>query len=93
MKHRSPAYWPTRILLVVGIAAVAAIGLGLLAPIIPEGFSDPRPAVILGPLEIPAAVFISVVWFVLPVVGLIWMVRVFRGPREDEPPPWRHRDR
>jgi hypothetical protein len=25
-------------------------------------------------------------------VGLAWMVRIFRGPR-DEPPAWRHRDR
>jgi hypothetical protein len=24
-------------------------------------------------------------------VGLVWLVRIFRGPR-DEPPPWRYRD-
>jgi hypothetical protein len=25
-------------------------------------------------------------------VGLVWMVRIFRGPRDD-PPAWRHHDR
>ena len=29
---------------------------------------------------------------VVIVVGLVWMIRIFRGPR-DEPPPWRYRDR
>ncbi len=24
--------------------------------------------------------------------GLVWMIRIFRGPR-DEPPSWRYRDR
>ena len=26
------------------------------------------------------------------IVGLVWMIRIFRGPR-DEPPRWRYRDR
>jgi hypothetical protein len=25
------------------------------------------------------------------VVGLVWMIRIMRGPK-DEPPPWRYRD-
>jgi hypothetical protein len=25
-------------------------------------------------------------------VGLVWMIRIFRGPRDD-PPAWRYRDR
>jgi hypothetical protein len=25
-------------------------------------------------------------------VGLVWMIRIFRGPRDD-PPAWRHHDR
>jgi hypothetical protein len=29
---------------------------------------------------------------VLWVAGVIWMIRIFRGP-SDEPPPWRYRDR
>ena len=92
MEHRTPAYWPTRILLVTGIAAAVAIGLGLLAHLIPAGFHDTRPNVILGLLEIPGGVVISVAGFVLLVAGLVWMIRIFRGPR-DEPPPWRYRDR
>ena len=30
--------------------------------------------------------------FLSVVLGLVWMIRIFRGPR-DEPPPWRYRDR
>jgi putative copper export protein len=30
--------------------------------------------------------------FVAAAVGLVWMGRILRGPR-DEPPPWRYRDR
>jgi hypothetical protein len=48
--------------------------------------------VILGPLEIPGGVAISVAAFLTMVVGLVWMIRIFRGPR-DEPPRWRYRDR
>ena len=47
---------------------------------------------ILGLLEIPGGVVISVAGFVLLVAGLVWMIRIFRGPW-DEPPPWRYRDR
>jgi hypothetical protein len=30
----------------------------------------------------------AVLWF----VGVIWVIRIFRGP-SDEPPPWRYRKR
>jgi hypothetical protein len=33
-----------------------------------------------------------VVALAVEVVGLAWMVRIFRRPR-DEAPPWRYRDR
>jgi hypothetical protein len=88
MEHPTHA---SRMLLVIAIAAVVPIGLGLLAHLIPAGFSDPRPHLILGPLEIPGGVVISVAAFLTMVVGLVWMIRIFRGPR-DEPPPWRYRD-
>ena len=27
------------------------------------------------------------------VVGLVWMIRIFRGLRDEPPPPWRYRKR
>ena len=77
---RGPAYWPARIMLGVGIVAtLLAIVLAVVVVSSPTSpFSDPSmvPLVAAG----------------VAVVGLIWMVRIFRGPR-DEPPAWRHRDR
>ena len=68
----SPAYWPMRILLSIGIASVALIVLwGVLVD---------------GPL------LSRVLAVAVPVLGLFWMIRVFRTA-EGEPPPWRYRDR
>ena len=27
------------------------------------------------------------------IVGLLWLVHILEEPGEDEPPPWRYRDR
>jgi hypothetical protein len=90
--NRAPGWWPTRVLLAIGIGSVVAIGLGLIIPFgLPHGLSEAAP-VSLGPLSVPFAVVVAIGEFLAPVVGLIWMVRIFRGPR-DEPPPWRHRAR
>jgi hypothetical protein len=91
--RRAPGWWPTRILLAVGIVSVVVIGVGLLAcGGLQAGISDPRPALSLGPLLIPQSVAISIAAFVVPLFGLLWMFRIYRGPR-DEPQPWRHRRR
>jgi hypothetical protein len=84
--NRTPAYWPTRILLAVGvIATMFVVGLTL---IVAEQPSFPRPDI----LGLPAGLVVTLAAAGLSVVGLVWMVRVFRGPR-DEPPQWRYRDR
>jgi hypothetical protein len=80
MKHRTPAYWPTRIMLAVGIAAVLLAGVLLLLE--PSSMSGRR--MVESPFVLAA--------FLTMVVGLVWMLRIFRGPR-DEPPDWRYRDR
>jgi hypothetical protein len=91
--RRAPGWWPTRILLAVGIVSVVLIGVGLLACAwLQAGFSDPRSALALGPLLIPQSVAISIAAFVVPLFGLVWMFRIHRGHR-DEPQPWRHRRR
>jgi hypothetical protein len=77
MKHRTPAYWQTRILLAVGIAAVVLTGVMLLLEPTTMGGG---PRMVENPLVLAA--------FLAMVVGLVWMARIFRGPR-DEPPSWR----
>ena len=86
---RTRAYWPTRVILAVGIGValvdlVAAVG----ALTAPPCFSCMAPAV----LGLPSGLLMPALGALLAVVGLIWMVRIFRGPR-DEPPAWRYRDR
>jgi hypothetical protein len=76
---RGPAYWPARIMLGVGIVAtLLTIVLAVVVSLPTSMSGDPS----MVPLV--AAGFAA--------VGLVWMVRIFRGPRDD-PPAWRHHDR
>jgi hypothetical protein len=89
MKHRTPAYWPTRILLVVGfITTVIAIALALTLILTEPPMFGPEPTV----LGLPYRVVGASLGLALPLIGLARMIRIFRGPR-DEPPLWRYRDR
>lgn len=78
---RGPAYWPARIMLGVGIVATLltiVLAVVVVVSLPTSMFSDPSmvPLVAAG----------------VAAVGLVWMVRIFRGPRDD-PPAWRYRDR
>ena len=89
----TPAWWPTRILLAVGIGAVLTIGFGVWFGSQGEfrsggGVTDDR----LSLLGLPFDVVIYGIASLVALVGLVWMIRIFRGPR-DEPPLWRYRDR
>jgi hypothetical protein len=81
MGNRTPAYWSTRIMLAVGIAAVLFAGFGLLLE--PESMGG-GPRAVQNPFVLAA--------FFTMVGGLAWMIRIARGPR-DEPPAWRYRDK
>ncbi len=88
--NRSPAWWPTRILLAIGIGAVLLIGLYLVAlggPVVQGGnwSIELGPPHSWGPVGAIAA-------FLVPLVGLVWMIRIYRSPLEGDPPPWRYRD-
>lgn len=39
----------------------------------------------------PATWLVAFAALALMTVGLVWIIRIARGPR-DEPPPWRYRD-
>ena len=86
---KAPAYWPTRIMLAVAIIATAIVVVFALwsAFLAPPTFGDGR----RGVLGLPAGVLLLFPAGIA-VIGLAWVIRVFRGPR-DEPPPWRYRDR
>jgi hypothetical protein len=86
---RTPAYWPTRILLGVGIVAtMLAVGLAFVVGTQPTPPFDPSTYV----LGLPPSAVRTFALAGIAVVGLVWMVLIFRGPR-DKPPRWLYRDR
>jgi hypothetical protein len=76
---RTPSWWWSRLELAVAIGVILAIVLHYLTT--PEFFTmfGPPPGLVDG------------LALVLAVVGLIWMIRILRGPK-DKPLPWRYRD-
>ena len=87
MKNRTPEYWPTRVLLAIGFIAtvlVLPLSLGGLTEL---GYVS-MPAV----LGLPPILVVVLVGLAIGLFGFAWMLRIFRGPR-DEPPVWRYRDR
>jgi hypothetical protein len=83
------AYWPTRIMLAAAIVVVAAdVALApfIIWPPMTMGGSDT--VLFFG---LPTTVVQGVSALGLGLGGLMWMVRIFRGPR-NEPPAWRYRD-
>jgi hypothetical protein len=82
MKRRTPAYWPTRILLVVGfIATVVASALALTLMLAEPPMFGPEPTF----LGLPNHVVVALVGLGPVLVGFAWMLRIFLGAR-DEPP-------
>ena len=89
MKHRTRAFWPTRIILAIGFIATALAVLAASARMDLEPFLGPDYPDVLG---LPSNVLLAVSGVALAVIGLVWMLSIFRGPR-DEPSAWRYRDR
>ncbi len=84
---RSRGWWITRIELAVGIAAVALGGWVAVATQW-NSFGASRAWL----LPIPIYILPAVAYIVTAVVGLAWMIRIYRGPN-DEALAWRYRDR
>ena len=86
---KAPGYWPTRILLAVAIIATAiVVASPLWSAFLAQGTMGGGPIA----WDLPGRFVPFVLAAAIAVIGLIWMLRIFRGPR-DEPPPWRYRDR
>ena len=84
--ERTPAWWSARILLATGIGSVV-VGLLFIVDAL-------LPAAAAGTIDVRSGAGIAVYGgAVLAMLGgLVWMIRIFRGPR-DEPPPWRYRSK
>jgi hypothetical protein len=87
MRHRTFDYWPTRIML--GAALLAPVAVALIYLAAPQPLNGPMTSDILPGVEPVMLAAGAVLWL----VGIVWMLRIFRGPRDDEAPAWRYRDR
>jgi len=86
--EKTPAYWPTRILFAVAIIATAiVVAFPLWSAFLTQGTMGGGPI----EWELPTNVAFFIAAAAIAIIGLIWAIRIFRGPR-DEPPPWQHRD-
>lgn len=86
--NRTPAYWPTRVMLAVGVFASAlCVALGTSYVFLMWGTMFGDVGEVLG---VPGRVVVTVVAMALALFGLVWMLRIFRGPR-DQPSAWRYR--
>jgi hypothetical protein len=82
--RRTRAYWPTRMMLAFAIVSLPSV-LWLVA-MQPDMIGGPTASPGLDPGDVWMAVSAGL-WF----TGVIWMIRIFRGPNDD-PPIWRYRD-
>lgn len=84
---RTPEWWLARFLFATGIAQIVLLGLAI-PPLFRACFGCDRVEFLGLPIELLAAI----VGVAMASAGLVWMVRILRGPT-DEPPAWRYRDR
>ena len=87
---RTPAWWLVRLELAAGLGVTLLVGQQVLALTHEMGY---RSQVTVGPLTLQSVAFAALSALAIPVAGLVWMVRILRGPRNEPPPPWRYRDR
>jgi nitrate reductase NapE component len=88
---RTRNWWLIRLELALGIVLTLLVALlGLHASLqFHFGLSLPM---MLGPLQLQPNAAIALGALLIAVVGLIWMVRIIRGPGDEPPPRWRYRE-
>ena len=88
MRHRTSAYWPTRIMLAVGlIGTVTAVAGALVLMLAATPMFGPEPTV----LGLPNRVVVAALGGAVAVFGLGWMVRIYRANPEPDRRSWRYR--
>jgi hypothetical protein len=86
MDRRTRGWYLIRLELAIGLAAVLVVPLLLLvSPSARYGMFVADRAITWAP-----SLFVLLAGFAGMLVGLVWMVRIARGPR-DAPPAWRYR--
>lgn len=88
---RTRAWWLIRLELALGIAMTLLVGwLGFdAATEVRVGNPSAHPL----PLPLPPHAMVFLGTLAIAIVGLVWMVRIIRGPGDDPPARWRYRDR
>ena len=85
---RTRAWWLLRLELALGIALTLLVArLGFEAAMMVRIGNPPVHA-----LPLPPHVMLFYGGLAISIAGLVWMVRIIRGPREDPPPRWRYRE-
>ena len=85
---RTRAWWLVRLELLVGIALTLLVArLGFEAAMTVR-IGNPA----AHPLPFPPHAMVFLGGLAISIVGLVWMVRIIRGPREDPRPRWRYRE-
>lgn len=87
---RTRAWWLVRIELALGIALTLLVGrLGFnVAMRVTSGNPPAHPL----PLPLPPNAILFLGSLAIAVIGVVWMVRIIRGPGDDPPPRWRYRE-
>jgi len=83
MGKRTLGWWLLRLNLATAIGAILVAAYW--------ARSNAAPCVGCDGIPVEMLVLLGVAALLLMVSGLAWMIRIFRGSR-DEPPPWRYRD-
>ena len=81
---RTAAWWWSRLELTIAVVVIA-VEVSSLGPYFEV--KSGNPATVPG---LPSGVVVLTIGFTLAIGGLVWMLRIVRGPR-DEPPRWRYR--
>ena len=87
---RTRAWWMIRLELVLGIALTLLVALIGFEAAMEVRIGNP-PAHPL-PLPLPPHAMLFLGGLTISIVGLVWMVRIIRGPGEDPRPRWRYRE-
>jgi hypothetical protein len=96
---RTPAWWVTRIEFAIAIGTILPLGFWVFVPGGLNVGNDPmfgspmNESIRLGSPLLRSWPSVPIAALLGAMVGLAWMIRIYRSTLEPEPPPWRYRDR